>query len=101
MERVSRVMPEGEVPMPKSPRTRTTPAAKAPAGRQKDGPKNQNQAEHTTKVDLPFVTAEFHAPRLPRMRPEGVVAATRALLPSPREAVYYGGLALLAAIEVL
>lgn len=86
--------------MPKSPRT-TTPAAKAPASRQKDGPKNQKRAEHTTKVDLPFVTAEFHAPHLPRMRPHGVVAATRALLPSPRAAVYYGGLALLAAIEVL
>lgn len=57
----------------------------------------------TAKIDLPFVTAEFRVPqlRMPKVNRDEVVAAARALIPSPREAAYYGGLALLAAFEVL
>ncbi|MFD2420741.1 hypothetical protein [Amycolatopsis pigmentata] len=83
--------------MPKSPRTRTEQPAKAPSGRRK----NEKQAERGSKVDLPFATGKFHAPDLSGMRPRNVIAATRSLLPSPREAAYYGGLALLAAFEVI
>lgn len=83
--------------MPKSPRTRTEQATKTPAGRRK----NEKQAESGPNVDLPFGTGTVHAPDLPGMRPRNVIAAMRSLLPSPREAAYYGGLALLAALEVI
>lgn len=83
--------------MPKSPRTRAASTTKPPTGRQQD----EKHAEHTAKVDLPFVTAEFHTPHLPRMRPHGLIAATRSMLPSRRNAAYYGGLALLAAFELI
>jgi hypothetical protein len=87
--------------MPKTPRTQGAAAANAPAGRQKDEKHDEKHEERTAKVDLPFVTAEFHAPHLPRMRPRGIVAAARSMLPPRREAVYYGGLALLAAFELI
>jgi len=69
-----------------------------------DGPR-------TATVNLPFVTAEFRAPQLhmphvpaPHVGKHEVVAAAqtaRSYLPEPRQALYYGGLALLAAVEVL
>lgn len=60
-------------------------------------------APRTAKVDLPFVKAEFRVPELhmPAVSREDVSAAARSLVPSPREAAYYGGLVLLAAFEVL
>lgn len=77
-----------------------------------------NEAPRTATLTLPFVTAEFRAPQLhmpqvhlPRVRmpspPIGrheVAAAAqvaRSYLPPPRQAVYYGGLTLLAALEVI
>jgi hypothetical protein len=94
----------------KSPRTQarrgqarrgTTSEAAAAGG---DGPR-------TAKVKLPFVTAEFrvpqvHLPHLPAspIRREEVVAAAqtaRSYLPPPRQALYFGGLALMAVVDVI
>jgi hypothetical protein len=57
----------------------------------------------TAKVDLPFVRAQFRVPRLrmPAVSRDEVTAAARSLVPSAREAVYYSGLVLLAALEVI
>ena len=64
-------------------------------------------------MDLPFVTAQFRAPQihLPRVslpsppigRHEVTVAAqvARSYLPPPRQALYYGGLTLMAAFGIL
>lgn len=41
---------------------------------------------------------ELHLPEINR---ENVTAAARSMVPSPREAAYYGGLVLLAAFEVV
>jgi hypothetical protein len=60
----------------------------------------------TATVNLPFVTAQFRAPDLhlpkPR-RPEMGAALQRArnFLPSPQQALYYGGLGLMAAFELV
>ncbi|SMD24728.1 hypothetical protein [Kibdelosporangium aridum] len=63
----------------------------------------------TATVNLPFVTAQFHAPELhlPHVRVpdrQEISAALRTVgsyLPSPRKTVYYGGLALMAALELI
>jgi short subunit dehydrogenase-like uncharacterized protein len=63
----------------------------------------------TVTVDLPFVTATFRQPEihLPRVRipnrQEVVFAAqtVQSFMPPPRQAVYFGGLAVLAAFEVI
>jgi hypothetical protein len=60
----------------------------------------------TATVNLPFVTAQFHAPdlHLPKPRqPEMGAALQRArnFLPSPQQALYYGGLGLMAALELV
>ncbi|MFC4000576.1 hypothetical protein ACFS2C_10930 [Prauserella oleivorans] len=79
-----------------------------------------SRTDHTPRtatVRLPFVTAEFRAPdvhlprfprpRLPRPRVldrDEITAAARTAgtyLPSPRKAAYFGGLAVLAALEVI
>jgi hypothetical protein len=80
---------------------------------EKEGVKTHN-GPRTATVNLPFVTAEFRAPQLhmphmphvptPHVAKDEVVAAAqtaRSYLPEPRQALYFGGLALLAAIEVL
>jgi len=67
------------------------------------------QGARTATVDLPFVTARFRAPALhlphmhvPDRKEIGDAARTvRSHLPSTRETVYYGGLVLLAALELI
>jgi hypothetical protein len=67
------------------------------------------QGTRTATVNLPFVTAQFRAPALPmphvhvpdRREIDVAVRTVRSYLPSPRETVYYGGLALLAAFELI
>lgn len=61
----------------------------------------------TATVNLPFVTAQFRAPRMPHVRPpsrdelNAAVRTARSFLPSTKQVVYFGGLALAAAFEVI
>jgi hypothetical protein len=68
-----------------------------PAGRAAGGPR-------TATVNLPFVTAQFRAPNL-RLPSRGEVgAAARGVgsyMPSPKAALYFGGLAVTAALEII
>jgi hypothetical protein len=55
---------------------------------------------------LPFVTVQFRAPdlHLPKPRQPEIGAAlkrARTFLPSPQQALYYGGLGLMAAFELV
>jgi hypothetical protein len=52
----------------------------------------------TASVRLPFVTAQFRAPTVDV---GSVVRVVRSSLPTPRRALYYGGLASLAALSVI
>jgi hypothetical protein len=52
----------------------------------------------TATVRLPFVTAQF---RVPDVDVGSVVRVARSSLPTPRRALYYGGLASLAAFSVI
>jgi hypothetical protein len=69
----------------------------------------QQRSARTATVNLPFVTATFRRPdiHLPQIRvpnrQQALFAAqtVQSYLPSPRQAAYYGGLAALAAFEVL
>jgi hypothetical protein len=90
--------------------TKETPAA-APA-RAETATETAKQPR-TATLDLPFVTAQFRAPDLhlpqvhvpsPRLSREelgSAVQTARSYLPPPRELAYYGGLAALAAFEVI
>ncbi|HEV7908093.1 MAG TPA: hypothetical protein VGP03_08140 [Pseudonocardiaceae bacterium] len=63
----------------------------------------------TATLDLPFVRAQFRAPRvrMPRVPTPGrqelgaAAHAVRSFLPSPADVLYFGGLAALAALEVI
>jgi hypothetical protein len=69
----------------------------------------QQRSARTATVNLPFVTATFRRPdlHLPHIRVPNrhqalsAVQAIQPYLPSPRQAAYFGGLAALAAFEVL
>jgi hypothetical protein len=70
------------------------------------GMAHDTQHAHTATVNMPFVTAQFHAPdlHLPKPRPPEIRAAlqtVRTFLPSRELALYYGGLALMAAFELV
>jgi hypothetical protein len=68
-----------------------------PAGRAAAGPR-------TATVNLPFVTAQFRAPDLHMPSRKEVGAAARGVasfLPSPKAALYFGGLAVTAALEII
>ncbi|WP_158850160.1 hypothetical protein [Saccharothrix deserti] len=60
-------------------------------------------------MNLPFVTAQFRAPELhmpqihaPSREDVGAVVQTvRSFLPEPRTVLYFGGLAVMAALEVI
>lgn len=91
----------------------TAPTGQAPGSE----PKAQDVAapsEHgprTAAVNLPFMKAQFRAPEmhLPQLQAPHVGRAelsaaahtARSLLPPPRQALYYAGLAVLAAVEVI
>jgi hypothetical protein len=67
------------------------------AGRAAGGPR-------TATVNLPFVTARFRAPDLHLPSRGEVGAAARGVasfLPSPKAALYFGGLAVTAALEII
>jgi hypothetical protein len=60
--------------------------------------------ERTARVRLPFVTAEFRAPHLHmpgRGEVDAVARGARSLLPGPKAALYYGALAVTAAVGVI
>ncbi|WP_340681761.1 hypothetical protein LCL61_23840 [Amycolatopsis coloradensis] len=67
------------------------------------------QGARTATVNLPFVTAQFRAPELHMPRAhipnrQEIGSALRVVgsyLPSPKQTVYYGGLALMAAAELI
>src|SRR2546423_7251268 len=69
----------------------------------------QQRSAQTATVNLPFVTATFRKPeiQLPHIRVpnrQEVLSAAQVVqpyLPSPSQAAYFGGLAALAAFEVL
>jgi len=69
----------------------------------------QQPSARTATVNLPFVTATFRRPdiHLPQIRVPNrqqalsAAQAVQSYLPSPRQAAYFGGLAALAAFEVL
>lgn len=78
--------------------TATTSTATSGAGSGQDG------HAHGTTVELPFVTARFHAPEmhLPTGQDFASAAETvRAQLPSPEQGLFYGGLAVSAALAVI
>lgn len=93
----------------------TTKAAQRSSGAQPAGQRTGGSEEtphrRTATVNLPFVTAEFRAPelKLPSMsvRPpnrsdlDGAVSAIRSRLPTPGQAVYYAGLGVLGALELI
>ena len=72
----------------------TKPESSTPVERISSG---TNQPR-TATVNLPFVTAQF---RKPEINLGSAVGAVRSLLPTPVGAVYYGGLAALAAFSVI
>lgn len=73
--------------------------------------KQQTHPRRTATVHLPFVTAEFrapeiHLPSIPVRAPHrsdvtSAVSAVRSRLPSAEQAVYYAGLGLLGALEII
>jgi hypothetical protein len=70
------------------------------AGSQRRSATEQTGSGHarTATVRLPFVTAQFHAPQVDM---GSMVRGVRSSLPTPRRALYYGGLAALAAFSVI
>lgn len=75
---------------------------------------SQTKGRRTATVSLPFVTAEFRAPDLhlphvptPHVSMPGrddvdaAVRTAKSYLPSPKQVTYYGGLAALAAFQVI
>jgi len=68
------------------------------------GMAHDTQHAHTATVNMPFVTAQFRAPDLHLPKPPEMGAAlrrARTFLPSPQQALYYGGLGLMAAFELV
>jgi hypothetical protein len=67
------------------------------------------QARRTATVNLPFVTAQFRAPDLhmprvhmpDRQEINSTLRTVASYLPPPRKVLYFGGLALAAALEVI
>jgi hypothetical protein len=74
-----------------------------------DNGSETKQAPRTATVNLPFVTAQFRAPDLhmPRVHMPGrqeinsTLRTVGSYLPPPRKVLYYGGLALAAALELI
>ena len=90
----------------KSPRTRSRPAAgksarSAPAEQTEERKADGQGTGESATFSLPFVGTELHAPRMPHIDPGEIATVARSFLPPPREVVYYGGLAALAAFEVI
>jgi hypothetical protein len=89
-----------------------TPTGQQTTQQEQTSPTQQEQRRPTT-LNLGFVTMQFHRPQLrppqvhlpsPRMSRENVDAAmesARSFMPDPREAAYYGGLALMAVLDVI
>ena len=85
----------------------TQPSTEATSGRKEvtgAEPAGRAAGPRTATVNLPFVTAQFRAPNL-RMPSRGDLgAAARGVgsyLPSPKAALYFGGLAVTAALEII
>ncbi len=70
------------------------PEPSTPAERTSSG----SHHPRTATVNLPFVTAQFRKPEISFGSAAGTV---RSWLPTPQRAVYYGGLAALAAFSVI
>jgi hypothetical protein len=86
-----------------------TDTSSAETGNAESNGATEQRELRTVTIDLPFVTATFHRPgiSLPRVRipnrQEMLFAAhtVQSYLPPPQQALYYGGLAALAAFEII
>jgi hypothetical protein len=82
-------------------------SSERPRGDGKQSASAPERAPRTATVNLPFLTATFRIPDVPAMRlparddVSSAVSGVQGYLPSPRQAAYYGGLAALAAFELL
>ncbi|GAB2963311.1 hypothetical protein LWP59_13555 [Amycolatopsis acidiphila] len=86
-----------------APEQRTGVAAEEPAAEERAA-----EEPRTATVRLPFLTAQFRAPRLhlpaPPVGKNEVTAAAqtaRSFLPEPKQVLYFGGLVAMAALEVI
>lgn len=64
----------------------------------------QGSPRRSVTVNLPLVTVQMRAPRLPHVRSRGVghaVAGARSILPPPERMAYYAGLGALAVFGVI
>lgn len=100
---------------PESPGTAQTPTETVPAGQApgseptpQDVSAKPEHGPRTATVNLPFVKAQFRAPEmhlppphLGRAELSAAAHTVRSLLPPPRQALYYAGLAVFAAVEVI
>jgi hypothetical protein len=83
------------------------PSTEATSSRKVTGAEPEGRAAagtRTATVNLPFVTAQFRAPDLHVPSRKEVGAAARGVasfLPSPKAALYFGGLAVTAALEII
>jgi hypothetical protein len=72
-------------------------------GGERGGPQQQ-RGRRTATLNLPFMTAQFRAPDLRGRRSGelgGAARGARSLLPSPKAVLYFGGLAAVAALEII
>ncbi len=80
-------------------------AQRSDAGNGSDKPTGRAVASpRTATVNLPFVTAQFRAPNLHKPSRREIGAAARGVasfLPSPKAALYFGGLVGAAALEII
>jgi hypothetical protein len=94
---------------PRSSASDTEASGTEATGTEAAGTEAAHEGQRTATVNLPFVTAQFRAPELhlphvhvPGRQEVGALAQTaRSMLPSPKTVLYFGGLAALAAIEVI
>lgn len=91
---------------PRSSRGRVTPSSGPTHGERSERSErpDQEDARRTVTVNLPFVTAQVRTPqvRLPgRDHLDTAVRNVRSMLPSPPALLFYGGLAVTAALGVI
>jgi hypothetical protein len=79
-------------------------AGDGPEGGERGGPGQPSGGRRTATLNLPFVTAQFRAPDLQglrRGRRGGTARGVQSMLPSPKAVLYFGGLAAVAALEII
>lgn len=104
-----------------SSKSENSPAESGTSATEPGTPAAESRTGEGPTWNLPFVTAQFHkpdmhvprledlhlprvsvpTPRLNRQEIGATLQAARAFLPPPEQAVYFGGLAVMAALEVI